>query len=69
MGKKLFQITIEETISECFDIYANNIDEAIIISENKYKSGEFVLSPGTVTDRKISATNKDMSIKKEWIEF
>ncbi len=66
---KLFQVTIEETVVECFDVYAKDIDEAVLIAENKYKNGEFVLSPGDVTNRKIFAIDKDADLKKGWIEF
>lgn len=67
--KKLFQITIEETVSEYFDVYANNIDEAIQTAEDKYYKGEFMLSPGNITNRKIFAVDKDIDLEKEWIEF
>ena len=67
--QKLFKITIEETISECFDVYASNIDEAIQEAEHKYKNGELVLSPGEVTNRKIFAIDQDADLEKGWIEF
>ena len=67
--KKLFQVIIEETVSESFDVYADNIDKAIQIAQDKYKNGEFVLSPGNITDRKIFAVDKDINLKKEWIDF
>ena len=67
--KKLFQVIIEETVSESFDVYADNIDKAIQIAQDKYKNGEFVLAPGSITDRKIFAVDKDINLKKEWIDF
>lgn len=67
--KKLFQITIEETISECFDVYADNIDEAIQMTEDKYNNGEFILAPGNITNRKMFIVDEDIDLKKEWIEF
>lgn len=66
---KLFQVTIEETVVECFDVYAKNIDEAVLIAENKYKNGEFVLSPGDVTNKRIFAIDRDVDLEKGWIEF
>lgn len=66
---KLFQVTIEETVVECFDVYAKNIDEAVLIAENKYKNGEFVLSPGDVTNKRIFVIDKDADLEKGWIEF
>ncbi|MCM1287480.1 MAG: DpnD/PcfM family protein [Clostridium sp.] len=67
--QNLFKITIEESISECFDVYASNIDEAIKEAEDKYKSGEFVLSPGEVIGRKILAVDETTDLEKGWIEF
>lgn len=68
-NKKLFQITIEETISECFDVYADNIDEAIQIAEDKYHNSEFVLAPGNIINRRLFIVDGDVDLKKEWIEF
>ena len=68
-NKKLFQITIEETISEHFEVYAPNIDEAIQMAEDKYDKAEFMLSPGNITSRKIFAVDKDIDLEKGWIEF
>ena len=69
INKKLFQITIEETISEHFHVYAQNIDEAIQMAEDKYDKAEFMLSPGNITNRKIFAVDKDIDLEKGWIEF
>ena len=68
-NSKLFQVTIEETVVERFDVYAKNIDEAVLIAENKYKDGEFVLSPGEVTNKRIFASERDTDLEKGWIEF
>lgn len=67
--KKLFQITIEEIISECFDVYAQNIEEAIQTAKDKYNNCEFILSPGNITDRKIFAVDPNIDLEKGWIEF
>lgn len=67
--KKLFYIMIEETISECFEVYAANIDEARQMAEDTYNNGEFILSPGNITDKKVYAINKDINLEKGWIEF
>lgn len=44
--RKLFRVTIEEVISQTFDIYANDIKEASEIIINKYNNGDIILSPG-----------------------
>ncbi len=60
---KKFCVVIEETISEEFEIDAETKEDAISKAIEKYKSGEFILSPGNLESKKISADND------EWIEF
>lgn len=59
---------IEETISEEFEIDAESKEDAISKAIEKYKSGEFVLSPGNLESRKISIVDDDSEIN-DWIEF
>ena len=67
-GKRKFIVTIEETISQNFDIYANDILEALEIAEKGYNEGELVLAPGNLVCKQISATDgNDHSV--EWYEF
>ena len=65
---KTFKITIEEHISETFDVKANDIDEAMEIAEEKYKDGEFVLEPGEV-NAKLMMAEDDEGNCTEWTEF
>lgn len=60
---KKFCVVIEETVSDEFEIYADSKEDAIKKAVEKYKSGEFVLSPGNVESKKISLGDD------EWIEF
>lgn len=53
--KTNYKVTIEETISQDFEVEANTIMDALEIAEQKYKNGIFVLSPGTLVCTKISA--------------
>lgn len=43
-----YRVTIEEIISQDFEVEAENLDEAIDKTIEKYKSCEFVLEPGHV---------------------
>ena len=61
-----FKITIEEHVTETFEVEANSIEEAMDITENKYKNGEFVLENGNVTYRCMAAQEH---IVTEWTEF
>ena len=61
-----FKITIEEHVTETFEVEANSIEEAIDITGNKYKNGEFVLENGNVTYRCMAVQEP---IATEWMEF
>lgn len=62
MGK--YHITIEEVISEEFEIEAEDEKDAIEKGIARYKNGEIVLEPGNVESRKISVNTSN-----RWIEF
>ncbi len=61
-----FKITIEEHVTETFEVEANSIEEAMDITRNKYKNGEFVLENGNVTYR-CMAVQEPMTT--EWMGF
>ena len=42
----MFEVIIEETVSETFRVEARDADEAENIARERYRSGEIVLSPG-----------------------
>lgn len=65
---KTFKITIEEHISETFEVEANDIGEAMEIAEEKYNDGEFVLEPGNVTAKLMMADDGEGDCT-EWTEF
>lgn len=65
---KTFKITIEEHISETFEVEANDIGEAMEIAEEKYNDGEFILEPGNVTAKLMMADDGEGECT-EWTEF
>lgn len=65
---KKFVITIEETVSQDFEIEAKNAEQAIELAENKYQNGEFVLEPGEVCFKQMAIIKPDNKAS-EWIEF
>lgn len=65
---KTFKITIEEHISETFEVEANDIEEAMEIAEEKYNDGELVLEPGNVT-AKLMMVDDGEGECTEWTEF
>lgn len=65
---KKFAITIEEMVSQEFDVEAETAEEAMEIAEEKYKSGEFVLEPGGLTCKQMAITSPDDEAT-EWTVF
>ena len=60
-------VTIEEHISQPFEVEADTLEEAMQIAEDKYHSGEFVLENPCVTARLMMAENNYEAT--EWSEF
>ena len=61
-------ITIEEMISEDFEVEAESAEEAMNIAEEKYKKCEFVLEPGNLTFKQMAVISPE-SEATEWTEF
>ena len=62
------KVTIEEHISQTFEIEADTIEQAMQIAENKYISGEYVLENSCVTAKLMSADDGNGDCT-EWVEF
>ena len=60
-------VTIEEHISQAFEVEADTFEEAMEIAEDKYLSGEFVLENPCVTKKLMMAENDYEAT--EWEEF
>ena len=60
-------VTIEEHISQAFEVEADTLEEAMQIAEDKYHNGEFVLENPCVTSRLMMAENNYEY--SEWSEF
>lgn len=65
--KGVFKVTIEEMVSETFEVEATNIEEAMQIAKEKYNNGEFVLEPGNLTCKQMMAEGDNETT--EWIKF
>ncbi len=66
--KKKYNVTIEETVSEIFEIEAENEQQAKEIAVNNYKSGELVLALGELTFKQIQVCDEKTTLI-EWEEF
>lgn len=67
--KRVFAVTIEETVSETFNISAKNEEEAVKSAIEQYDCGELVLSPGKVDYKQLQVLDVENDIATEWIEF
>ena len=65
---KTFKIHIEETVVDTFTVEAETEEEAMEIAEANYYNGEFVLAPGSVVTKQMSAEDENGKAT-EWVEF
>lgn len=63
-----YTITIEEMVSENFEVEAATADEAMEIAEQKYRDGEFVLEPGNLVCTQMAITDPSDEAT-EWTEI
>ena len=68
-GTHIYKVTIEEHVSQTFEVEAADIEEAMEIAEKCYNDGDFVLEPGNVTAKLMMAEADDGSEFTEWREF
>jgi len=66
---KKFTITIEEHISQAFEVEANDIEEAMRIAEQKYDDGEFVVDAFNAPTTKLMMADDREGDCTEWTEF
>ena len=66
---KHFKITIEEMVSQTFDVYAKDDEDAETIVIENYNNGAFVLSPGNLVAKQMKIDNITDNEFNEWIEF
>lgn len=66
-----FTVTIEEHISQSFEVKANDIDEALEIAKAKYNEGIFVVGSDLCipTARLMMAEDEYGAEATEWEEF
>ena len=65
---KKHKITIEEMISQTFNVEANSLEEALEIAEHNYKTGKFVLAPGNLACKQICGEDENGDCV-DWYEF
>lgn len=65
---KEYQVTIEEMISETFNVVAKSAEEAYKIAITKYENGEFVLSQGNLILKQMHVSDNSQDYI-DWKEF
>lgn len=70
MAKNIkFTVTIEETVSQSFEVYAEDLNTAMKTAAQKYRNGEFVLEPGEILGKQMSVYDSRDGSYTEWVEF
>lgn len=65
-----FTVTIEETVSDDFEIEADSAENALLAAERSYKRGEFVLEPGNLIFRQMACKLENTDeYCSDWGEF
>ena len=65
----MYKITIEEHVSQTFEVEAVNIEEAMEIASECYENGDFVLEPGNLTVKLMMAEDEYTGETTDWTEF
>lgn len=65
---KTYNVTIEEHISETFEVEADSLEEAMEIAEKQYYNCEFIIGPN-VTARLMQGQDRETDKCTEWIQF
>ena len=68
-GKKVFEVCIEETVSQVFEVEAADMGEAEEIATEKYDNGEFVLEPGELSGKQMMIRDPETNEETSWFDF
>ena len=75
MISKKFKITIEEHISQAFEVEATDISEAMEMAKQKYEDGEFVIDAFNAPTARLmmaeyeAVEDNEHDEQTEWEEF
>ena len=64
----IWNVTIEESISQTFKIEAEEKEDAVEIAIQKYKAGELVVENGELVVAQVMAEAEDGTISTSWTE-
>ena len=66
---KKFKITIEEHISQSFEVEAADIEEAMEIAQNDYHNGFLIVESAEINAKLMMAEDEETNEATEWVEF
>ncbi len=64
-----YNVTIEETVAQTFEVDAQSIEEACLKVEEDYRDGRIVLEPGDCIHCNISGYNRNSGETVLWNEL
>lgn len=64
-----WKVTIEETVSDTFEIEVGENEDAIEVAIQKYRDGELVLEPGELQNAQLMAESADGNECTQWVEI
>ncbi len=64
-----FIVTIEEMVSQDFEVEADDVGEALALAEEHYRNGKFVLEPGNLVAKQMCVCDKNGGNCTEWVLF
>lgn len=65
----VWNVTIEESISQTFKIEAGEDEDAVAIAMQKYKAGELIVENGSLVVTQFMAESEDGEISTSWTEL
>ena len=63
-----FKITIEETVSQDFEIEAASLEEAMELAEQQYNDGKLVIEQGNLVCKQMMGEDEN-GYCTDWCEF
>ena len=66
---KVFMVTIEEQISKTFEVEALDMEEAMQLAEDRYRSGEYVLDGESNVSARLMSVEDEDGKSTDWVEF
>ena len=64
-----YKITIEETLTQDFEVEAPDLETAIKNAIDKYRNSEFALQPGNLVAKQLSVSDMQGKNILEWTAF